>query len=61
MTTYYYFVNNRIVMDWKDERLIAGIEGRNTSCLSKQLAWTRDDQFWLPQFDIKDAIDLARH
>ena len=48
-------------MDWKDERLIADNMGGNTSCPSKQLAWTRDDQFWLPQFDIKDAIDLARY
>ena len=41
-------------------RHIAGNEGRNTSCPSKQVAWTKDDQFWLPQLDIWDAIELVR-
>ena len=51
---------HRISLKWKDKRLISGNEGRNTSCPSKQVAWTKDDQFWLPQLDIWDAIELAR-
>ena len=57
---YKYKSYYRIIFNWKDMRFIEGNEGRNTSCPSKQVAWTSDDQFWLPQLDIWDAIELAR-
>ena len=47
-------------MKWEDKRYIEGNEGRNVNCKSMHVKWNSEGQFWLPQLEVWDKIELVR-
>ena len=45
---------------WEDKRYIEGNEENVTGCKFVNVEWTKSNQFWLPNFFVVNAIELAR-
>ena len=50
----------RMLLLWEDKRYIEGNEENVTGCKFVNVEWTKSNQFWLPNFFVVNAIELAR-